>query len=78
MAIIMILQHQESLPTELFITTDGRIAIKQEVYPEDMIVFLTAVQALQLNQHLPDFIKSAQEQTQAYHKEKNEQELDDE
>lgn len=74
----MKLHHQESLATELFITTDGRIAIKQEVYPEDQIVFLTEVQALQLNKHLPDFIKEAQEQTQAYRKEQNEQEPDDE
>ena len=74
----MKLHHQESLATEVFITTDGRIAIKQEVYPEDQIVFLTEVQALQFNQHLPDFIKIAQEQTQAYRKEQNEQETDDE
>jgi hypothetical protein len=74
----MKLQHRRSFPTQLFVTTDGRIAIKQKVYPEDQIVFLTEAQGLLLYKALPDSIKEAQEQTQAYRKVQDKQELDDE
>jgi hypothetical protein len=74
----MKLHHQESFPTQLFITTDGRIAIKQKAYPEDQTVFLTANQGLLLYKALPDSIKEAQEQTQAYRKVQDKQELNDE
>lgn len=70
--------HQTSFFTELFVTAAGRIAIKQKVHPENQTVFLTHGQALLLIKNLPDYIKEAQEQEQAYRKVQNKLELDDE
>jgi len=65
-ASIMNLYHQDSFETDIYITLDGRIAIKQMQCFEEIIVYLTEIQALQLYENFPDFMRQAQEQTETY------------
>ena len=55
----MKLHHQESFDTEVFVTADGRIAIKQIAYPDAYTVHLTRTQALKIYEHLGDWINEA-------------------
>lgn len=57
----MKLHYQECFETEVFVTVDGRIAMRQIAYPDTTTIYLTSTQALQIYEHLADWIHEAKE-----------------